>query len=83
MAQKQNNAPTTDRTKGLDVVKISFRHKWLRKEFDKKAGELSYLFGKDIVFMGIRQYCFEKLDERDKLHREAEAEKAFQEYNEA
>jgi len=71
------------RNKGLDVVKISFRHKWLRKEFDKRFAELIYLFGKDIVYMGIRQYCFQKLDERDRLQREAEANKSFAEYNES
>lgn len=75
MAQKRNN-------NGIDVVKISFKHKWLRKEFERRANELTYLFGRDLVFMGIRQFCFQKLDERDRLKREQEAAEAFASYNE-
>lgn len=65
----------------MDVVKISFKHKWLRKEFDKRASELIYLFGRDIVFMAIRQYCHIKLDERDQQKQEAETQAAYENHD--
>lgn len=71
------------RTNGIDVVRISFKHKWLRREFDKCAQELICRFGKDILFVGIRQYCFEKLDERDRLKQKEEADLSFAKYNES
>lgn len=66
----------------MDLVKISFKHKWLRKQFETKAGELTYLYGRDIVLMGIRQYCFQRLDERDRLKQEEDATFAFENTNE-
>ena len=77
MAQKRNN--------GLDTVKISFKYPWLQKQFEKHANELSYLYGKDIMFMGIRKYCFERLDQQDNPTDSAEndASIAFQNQNES
>lgn len=62
----------------MDVVKITFKHKWLRKEFDKRAGELIGFFGRDIVFMAIRHYCHIRLEEQDRLKAEHDASIAFQ-----
>ena len=66
----------------MDIVKITFKHKWLRKEFDRKAGELIGFFGRDIVFMAIRHYCHIKLEERDRQKAEHDAAIAFQDHEE-
>jgi hypothetical protein len=50
-------------------IELIFRHKWMRKLFQKKAGELSYVYGKDVVVNAIKQFCFYKL-----LHEELQKE---------
>lgn len=54
-------------------IELRFRHKWMRKTFQKKAGELSYVYGKDIVINSIKEFCFYKIL-HDELQKELEAE---------
>ena len=54
-------------------IELRFRHKWMRKAFAKKAGELSYVYGRDVVINSVREFCFYKVL-HDELQKELEAE---------
>jgi len=54
-------------------IELVFRHKWMRKFFQKEAGKLSYLYGKDVVINSVREFCWYKIL-HEELQKELEAE---------
>ena len=42
-------------------LELKFRHKWMHKAFQKEAGRLSYVYGRDIVVNSVREFCWRKI----------------------
>jgi hypothetical protein len=42
-------------------IELRFRHKWLKKEFQKEIVKLSSVYGRDIVANSLREFCWYKL----------------------
>ena len=61
-------------------IELIFRHKWMRKFFQKRAGELSYVYGRDVVINSVRRFCYHKILHDDLVH-QAELQKELEEAN--
>jgi hypothetical protein len=59
-------------------IELRFRHKWMRKEFNKEAGKLSYVYGRDVLVNAIREFCWKKIIHDDIVKERAAEESVGQ-----